>query len=106
MKLILLVLTITAFPAIAADPGSDRLIQFYQDHVLRDDTDFANYDRLGSAYLQKARETGDTVYYNLSEKAFTRALSLTAGTPDRGSYSTSGRAGPRRAPLRRGPCPG
>jgi tetratricopeptide (TPR) repeat protein len=82
MKRILLALTMTVSLAIAADPGSDRLIQFYQDHVLRDDTDYANYDRLGSAYLQKARETGDPVYYNLSEKAFGRALSLTAGTRD------------------------
>ena len=89
MKPLALLLILAAPPILAApsgifaeNPASDRLIQFYQDHVLRDDTDFANYDRLGSAYLQKARETGDPVYYNLSEKAFHQALALTEGTPD------------------------
>ena len=28
-----------------------------------------NYDRLGVAYIQKARETGDVTYYNLAAKA-------------------------------------
>ena len=82
MKLIAIILTLVAPVAAASNVASDRLIQFYQDHVLRDDTDFANYDRLGGAYLQKARETGDTVYYNLSEKSYLQALALTSGTSD------------------------
>jgi len=70
-------------PSLIAAATSDSLIQFYQAHVLRDDTDFTNYDRLGSAYLQKARETGDPTYYDLSEKAFKQALALTGdATPD------------------------
>lgn len=70
-------------PSLFATPNSDGVIRFYQAHVLRDDTDFTNYDRLGSAYLQKARETGDPVYYDLCEKAFKQALTLTGDSaPD------------------------
>ncbi len=78
-------LTFTAFMlrANASGPDSDRLIHFYQDHAQRDDTDYSNFDRLGSAYLQKARETGDPVYYDLSEKAYRQALTLIGNTvPD------------------------
>src|SRR5438874_988616 len=34
---------------------------------------------LGSAYLQKARETGDPAYYTKAEKLFDRALAGNAG---------------------------
>jgi tetratricopeptide (TPR) repeat protein len=70
---------IAALAAYAQSAGSDGLIRFYQDHVMRDDTDYANYDRLGSAYLQKARESGDPVYYDLAEKAFRQALAVIGG---------------------------
>jgi tetratricopeptide (TPR) repeat protein len=79
MRILFAILLLTA-PSLFAASNSDALIQFYQAHVRRDDTDFSNYDRLGSAYLQKAREAGDPTYYDLSEKAFSQALSLTGDT--------------------------
>lgn len=60
----------------AQKAGSDRLITFYQLRISGDPEDYTNYDHLGSAYLQKARETGDPVYYELSEKSYKQALSL------------------------------
>jgi tetratricopeptide (TPR) repeat protein len=60
----------------AAAPASDNQIRFYQWRIERDPEDYTGYDHLGSAYLQKARESGDPVYYGLSEKAFLHAQSL------------------------------
>jgi tetratricopeptide (TPR) repeat protein len=39
--------------------------------------DFADYDRLGFAFFQKARETGDIAYYDLAEQTLDKALALT-----------------------------
>ena len=55
---------------------SDRVIEFYQSRISEDPEEYTNYDHLGSAYLQKAREIGDPVYYQLSEKSYKQALSL------------------------------
>jgi tetratricopeptide (TPR) repeat protein len=55
---------------------SDRVIEFYQSRISEDPEEYTNYDHLGSAYLQKARETGDPIYYELSEKSYKQALSL------------------------------
>ncbi len=38
--------------------------------------DYAAYDGLGSAFLQKARETGDIAYYDLAEQTLRKALAL------------------------------
>ncbi|HKW31711.1 MAG TPA: tetratricopeptide repeat protein [Candidatus Acidoferrum sp.] len=62
--------------ALAQKRESDRLIDFYKLRVVGDPEEYANYDHLGSAYLQKARETGDPVYYELSEKGYKQALEL------------------------------
>jgi hypothetical protein len=37
------------------------------------------YHRLGDAYVQKARETGDLSYLTLAEKALRRALEIAPG---------------------------
>jgi tetratricopeptide (TPR) repeat protein len=60
------------------DPASatDKQIQTLQDHVKEAPSDFAGYDRLGSAFFQKARETGDIDYYDLAEQTLKRALAL------------------------------
>lgn len=73
---------LTNFPGgirlcLAQQPSpTDQLIQFYQRRASVDPDNFTCFDRLGSAYLQKARETGDPSYYDLSEKSYTQALSL------------------------------
>src|ERR1700722_7691367 len=55
---------------------TDNAIRFYQWKVAQDPDDFFNYDRLGVAYIQKARETGDVTYYNLAAKALEKSLDL------------------------------
>jgi len=61
-------------------PGStsetDRQIQTLQDHIKQAPDDYAGYDGLGSAFFQKARETGDIAYYDLAEQTLKQALSL------------------------------
>ena len=55
---------------------TDSRIQFLQSRVSGDPDSFTNYNRLASAYLQKARETGDLTYYDLAEKAIRKSLEL------------------------------
>lgn len=55
---------------------TDEIIRFWQWKVTRDSADYFNYDHLGAAYIQKARETGDITYYGLAEQALTRSLAL------------------------------
>jgi tetratricopeptide (TPR) repeat protein len=55
---------------------TDKLIQTLQDHVKEAPGDYAGYDGLGSAFFQKARETGDIAYYDLAEQTLEKALAL------------------------------
>jgi tetratricopeptide (TPR) repeat protein len=55
---------------------TDKQIQTLQDHVKEAPGDYAGYDGLGSAFLQKARETGDIAYYDLAEQTLEQALAL------------------------------
>jgi tetratricopeptide (TPR) repeat protein len=55
---------------------TDSQIQTLQDHVKRAPGDYAGYDGLGSAFFQKARETGDIAYYDLAEQTLNKALAL------------------------------
>ena len=57
------------------------MIRFFQWKVSQDPDDFFNYDRLGVAYIQKARETGDVTYYNLAAKALEKSLALESTHP-------------------------
>jgi tetratricopeptide (TPR) repeat protein len=63
-------------PAAAQSPPTDLVIKFYQSRVARAPGDVFPYAKLGAAYVQKARESGDVVYYGLAEKALTQALRL------------------------------
>jgi tetratricopeptide (TPR) repeat protein len=54
----------------------DKRIQTLQDHVKEVPGDYAGYDGLGSAFFQKARETGDIAYYDLAEQTLEKALAL------------------------------
>jgi tetratricopeptide (TPR) repeat protein len=67
-------------PVSAADVASvsatDKQIQSLQARVKEAPSDYAAYDGLGSAFFQKARETGDMAYYDLAEQTLKRALVL------------------------------
>jgi tetratricopeptide (TPR) repeat protein len=56
--------------------ATDKRIQALQDDVKEMPGDFAAYDGLGSAFFQKARETGDIEYYDLAEQTLKKALAL------------------------------
>jgi tetratricopeptide (TPR) repeat protein len=75
--------------SFALDPAAlgqrqvtDNVIRFFQWKVSQDPDDFFNYDRLGVAYIQKARETGDITYYNLAAKALEKSLDLESTHPE------------------------
>jgi tetratricopeptide (TPR) repeat protein len=55
---------------------TDKQIRTLQDRVRKSPDNYAGYDGLGSAYLQKARDTGDIDYYNLAEQTLEKALAL------------------------------
>ena len=56
---------------------TDQQIQALQDRLKEAPGDYAAYDGLGSAFFQKARETGDIAYYDLAEQTLKKALALT-----------------------------
>jgi tetratricopeptide (TPR) repeat protein len=75
---ILLVLSLG--PALArAESSPDQSIQREQYKLRRNSRDAGAYHRLGDAYAQKARETGDLSYLTLAEQALRKALEITPG---------------------------
>jgi len=65
-------------PASArAESTPDQSIQREQYKLRRNSRDAGAYHRLGDAYAQKARETGDLSYLTLAEKALRKALEIT-----------------------------
>jgi cytochrome c-type biogenesis protein CcmH/NrfG len=56
--------------------STDLLLERLQEQLRSYPADQEAYLRLGSAYLQKARETGDPSYYNKGEEALLQALEL------------------------------
>lgn len=77
MVLFVLLLAGTSAPAAAgARNQTDANIKFFQTKISKDPDDFSNYQRLGTAYLQKGRETGDLSYYELAEKTLNKAVEL------------------------------
>jgi tetratricopeptide (TPR) repeat protein len=61
---------------------TDNEIRFFQWKISQDPVDFFYYDRLGVAYIQKARETGDLTYYDLASKALQKSLDLESDQAD------------------------
>lgn len=61
---------------LRATTATDQQIQTAQDHVKQAPGNYAGYDGLGSAFFQKARETGDIAYYDLAEQTLKKALEL------------------------------
>ena len=62
-----------------AETSPDQAIQREQYKLRRNSRDAGAYHRLGDAYAQKARETGDLSYLTLAEKALRKALEITPG---------------------------
>lgn len=56
--------------------GADQRIQSLQLRVKSAPDDYAGFDELGSAFFQKARETGDIAYYDLAEQTLKKSLDL------------------------------
>jgi len=67
-------------PQVRYDP-TDGVIKFFQWRVSLDSTSYFDYDRLGAAYMQKARETGDITYYQLAEQALDKSLAIESTHP-------------------------
>jgi tetratricopeptide (TPR) repeat protein len=56
--------------------STDQAIQRYQRLLQRNSRDASAYYRLGDAYLQKARESGDVTPIQLAEKALQACLEI------------------------------
>jgi tetratricopeptide (TPR) repeat protein len=61
---------------LGAVTETDKRITALQNQVKEAPGESAGYDRLGAAYLQKARETGDVAYYDMAEKTLNHSLPL------------------------------
>lgn len=55
---------------------TDEAIRKYQRMLLHHAADYTIYTKLGSLYVQKARETGDIAHYDLAEQALRKSLEL------------------------------
>ena len=77
-KIIAIALLLSALPASAAAQATeaDRRIAFYQQQLQHRPYDSGAYHRLGDAYVQKSRESGDVTYFDLAEQALQKALAL------------------------------
>ena len=77
----LALLPLGALP-VSAQTSADQAIFREQYKLQRNSRDVRTYHRLGDAYIQKARETGDLSYLGLAEKALRRAIELAPGDGD------------------------
>ena len=66
----------TVSPAPASPAETDNQIELVEQQVKKAPRDYARYQALGEAFLQKARETGDIDYYDRAERALNKSLSL------------------------------
>ncbi|MBI4570664.1 MAG: hypothetical protein HY723_01840, partial [Chloroflexi bacterium] len=67
----------------SVDPAAvtNEVIAFFAGRVDRDPVDFASYTKLGEAYTQQARETGDLSAYQRADAAFRQALAIQPDDP-------------------------
>jgi tetratricopeptide (TPR) repeat protein len=61
---------------LAQEPTPDGAIGLYQRMLRRNPRDGRAYFRLGDAYVQKARASGDAAYFERAEEALQRALAI------------------------------
>src|SRR5438094_896006 len=72
----LLFLALVPAPMWAESSTPDQNILLYQRLIKRNPFTPNNYYRLGDAYIQKARESGDVTYFNLAEQALKKCLAI------------------------------
>lgn len=65
--------------ASAQATSADQTIRLSQRQLYRQPRNAAAYFRLGDAYIQKARQTGDLSYVTLAEQALRKSLELAPG---------------------------
>ncbi len=89
-KLLVLLIGFAAIsvPLMAQRNSTDSLIQNLQTHVKIYPDDYAGFDSLGAAYLQKGRETGDSADYELAKIALDKSLDLLSNDPAAASAMT------------------
>jgi len=75
-------------PLAAQQNPTDRLIRSLQSRVKMYPQDYAGYDQLGAAYIQKGRETGDATYYELAKESLGKSLDLLNNDPAGASAKT------------------
>lgn len=63
-------------PAAAEPSAADRAIAVYQRKLRRSPGDAMTWYRLGDAYVQRARETGEPAHWDHAEQALLRCLDL------------------------------
>jgi tetratricopeptide (TPR) repeat protein len=76
LSTILLIFSFLPQNGWSAAAVSDRAIAQSQHKVRRSPNNPYAYHQLGDAYIQKARESGDPVYFELAEQALRKSLSL------------------------------
>ena len=67
---------------------TDRSIRSLQTRLNLYPQDFRAYDSLGTAYIQKGRETADASYYELAKQALDKSLNLVSSDPAAASAKT------------------
>src|SRR5262245_13307374 len=67
---------VQARPAAAGTTPADRAIEAARRSLTRNPYNATAYYRLGDAYIQKARETGDVGYFGRAEDALRKSLAL------------------------------
>ena len=78
MTIVAVLLSLAVPPNLvwAQSTAADQTILRYQRLLQRNSRDATVYYRLGDAYMQKARESGDITYINLAEKTLQRCLEI------------------------------
>jgi cytochrome c-type biogenesis protein CcmH/NrfG len=78
MTIVAVLLSLAVPPNLvwAQSTAVDQTILRYQRLLQRNSRDATVYYRLGDAYMQKARESGDIAYIDLAEKALQRCLEI------------------------------
>src|SRR5204862_2746112 len=74
--------------ALAAEGSTDQTLRFHQSRAATDPDDPLAHNRLATAYIRKARESGDLTYYGLAEQAAQRSLKLVERGPAAATATT------------------
>lgn len=68
-------------PPEARPSPAERAVDLYLDRIAQRPSDAGAHRELGSAYLQRARETGDPTYYTRAERVLSTAFELDPSDP-------------------------